>query len=140
MASSREDEARMEYLAEEPVYREKVQLMETGKNATYKIELPLPASQQAARVYDLAAKVLSRFNEKNRDYGDTSYALGVKGQYADMHRKMGKLKRGLWDGLELQQEGSEEILADLVGHALLTLDFLSFDGCFLSSEGEEPIA
>lgn len=65
---------------------------------------------------------LALFARKNRDYGSGSaYELGVQGQYSDIHRKMIKLKRAMWDGQELDFESTEEIIKDLISHLFLTL-------------------
>lgn len=67
------------------------------------------------------------FEEKNREYGagqqSSGSALGVKGQFADIWRKIGKLKTGIWDDNEsaLTSESVDEILLDLIGHCFLTL-------------------
>lgn len=107
-----------------PIEAEVMNSLSAEEEMEFLLTLPVPASDQALRVYLAAADTLEKFNEKNKDYGDTSYLLGVKGQFADMHRKMGKLKRALWDDIELNGEDEIEILRDLVGHALLTIDFL----------------
>ena len=68
---------------------------------------------------------LAVFQNKNRDYGSGSmYELGVRGQYSDIHRKMIKLKRAMWEGESLKFEGLEEIIGDLIGHLFLTLHML----------------
>jgi hypothetical protein len=65
---------------------------------------------------------LALFARKNRDYGSGSaYELGVRGQYSDIHRKMIKLKRAMWDGEQLDFEDTEEIIKDLISHLFLTL-------------------
>lgn len=65
---------------------------------------------------------LALFQRKNRDYGSGSaYELGVRGQYSDIHRKMIKLKRAMWDGEELDFEDTDEIIKDLISHLFLTL-------------------
>lgn len=66
------------------------------------------------------------FARKNADYGDGAKVLGVRGQYADINRKMLKLKRSLWDGETLEFENSEEVIMDLIGHLFLTLYMLNF--------------
>ena len=86
------------------------------------------ASPQGRRVIDIAAEALELFLEKNKGYGNTAYALGARGQYADMNRKMGKLKHTLWDGNEPVGEDIETMLMDMVGHTLLTIDFLRREG------------
>lgn len=68
---------------------------------------------------------LELFAKKNSDYGaGSAFELGVRGQYSDIHRKMIKLKRAMWDGEELKFEGSEEIIRDLIGHLFLTLHMM----------------
>lgn len=69
---------------------------------------------------------LRLFAAKNADYGDGAKVLGVRGQYADINRKMLKLKRSLWDGDQLQFEDSDEVIMDLIGHLFLTLDMIRF--------------
>lgn len=65
---------------------------------------------------------LAMFARKNRDYGSGSaYELGVRGQYSDIHRKMIKLKRAMWDGEQLDFENTDEIIKDLISHLFLTL-------------------
>lgn len=65
-----------------------------------------------------------RFMSKQRDYRDSADDLGAPGQYAELHRKMGKLKRALWDGEELVGEPAEEVLQDLIGHCFLAIRHL----------------
>ena len=70
---------------------------------------------------------LDLFIRKNREYGENAQTLGPKGQFADIWRKIAKLKTGLWEGKEdqLTSEGVDEILRDLIGHCLLTLSMRS---------------
>jgi hypothetical protein len=63
----------------------------------------------------------ARFAEKNVDYGDDANRLGTKGAFVDIYRKVGKLKRAIWDDQELRGEQPREILLDLVGHCFLTI-------------------
>ena len=65
------------------------------------------------------------FEQKTRDYGGTAYTLAEFGQFADMHRKMGKLYQAFVLKRELIGEQPVEIVEDLLGHCLLTLFFLS---------------
>lgn len=66
---------------------------------------------------------LELFISKNQEYGENAQTLGARGQFADIWRKIAKLKTGLWDGHEdrLKSEGVDEILRDLIGHCFLTL-------------------
>lgn len=75
----------------------------------------------------------ARFTEKSLDYGDAVNVLGARGQFADMHRKMGKLKRAMWDGENLTGEQPVEIVEDMIGHCFLTLYFLT-TGADLSAD------
>lgn len=81
-------------------------------------------SEQAQDVTAILIEALALFLEKNQGYGNTSEHLGARGQYADMHRKMGKLKHTLWDGNPAVGESIEEMCMDLIGHAALTINFL----------------
>jgi len=47
--------------------------------------------------------------------------LGIRGQYSDMHRKMRKLKKSMWEGEDLKGEQADEILSDLFGNILISL-------------------
>jgi hypothetical protein len=67
----------------------------------------------------------ARFTEKSVDYGDAVNELGAQGQFSDMHRKMGKLKRAMWNNEKLTGEQPIEILEDLIGHCFLSMYFLS---------------
>jgi len=68
-----------------------------------------------------------RLLHKSADYGEVFRELGVRGQYSDMHRKMHKLKKALWDGEQLKGEQPPEILSDLFGNILITLYLLEKD-------------
>jgi hypothetical protein len=75
--------------------------------------------------------VVKRMREKSADYnseGELPFephtVLGIKGQFADIWRKVWKLKKGLWDGTELKGEQPIEIIDDLIAHLLLTRDLL----------------
>ena len=65
------------------------------------------------------------FVRKSLHYGaNNPNVLGPAGQFADIWRKIGPLKRALWEGETLSQEGPDEICKDLIGHCLLTIDML----------------
>lgn len=64
------------------------------------------------------------FLRKNAGYGDMHQELGVKAQYVDIHRKVGKLRRGLWEGEDIGDEKPREVLLDLIGHCFLTIEIL----------------
>lgn len=97
------------------------------------------ATTQASAIFrEVLPSVLERFVRKNADYGNTAAFLGAKGQFADINPKFWKLKRALWDGQTLQGESLEEILADLVGHCLLTLYFLHLESASRKLENRRP--
>ena len=64
------------------------------------------------------------FREKNAGYGDMHQELGTKAQYVDLHRKIGKLRRALWEGQDIGAESAREVLLDLIGHAFLTIQLI----------------
>ena len=78
-------------------------------------------------------QMLELFIKKNSEYGSgeqsSGTALGSRGQYADIWRKIGKLKIGLWDDNEeqLTTESVDEILRDLIGHCFLALQLREFE-------------
>jgi hypothetical protein len=69
-----------------------------------------------------------RFRSKSSDYGDVFLDLGMAGQYSDMHRKMHKLKKFMWEGQRLKGEPPTEILEDLIGNALISLYLIHYVG------------
>lgn len=85
-------------------------------------------TKQFARILvGIVPEVLQRFAEKNAEYGNNANRdLGIKAQFVDIHRKMIKLRRALWDDepQALKSEPVEEVIGDLVAHLLLTLDML----------------
>lgn len=89
------------------------------------ISLPMPQSEQGMRCIVIAERALERFIQRNKDYGDEARVLGLKGQYSDLNRKIIKLKRIMWDDVEPVNESLEEILQDLLGNILLTLDMMN---------------
>lgn len=86
-------------------------------------------SQAFQRIlHGLLPEWVAQFRAKNADYSgagaEPHKVLGVQGQFADIWRKIWKLKKALWDGQTLAGEQPEEILRDLIGHCFLTLDLL----------------
>lgn len=71
---------------------------------------------------------LNGFERKSRDYNtgvnENHKALGTKGQFADVWRKIGKLKKALWDDVPLEGEQPLEIIDDLISHLFLTRDLI----------------
>lgn len=73
---------------------------------------------------EMIPELRQKFLAASADYGDAFKELGLAGQYSDMHRKMKKLKRAMWDGVPLTRESAEEVLGDLFGHILISLYLL----------------
>jgi hypothetical protein len=87
------------------------------------------------RIVDrLIPEFISHQQQKAKDYNgslpgfpdgfENADVLGVKGQFAEIWRKIWKLKKGMWDGEQLVNEGVREILMDLIGHCFLAIDML----------------
>lgn len=86
---------------------------------------------ESDQLHDILAEhlpdMLELFIKKNAEYGSGEQSsgtyLGARGQFADIWRKIGKLKIGLWDGNEdqLTTESVDEILRDMIGHCFLAL-------------------
>jgi hypothetical protein len=78
----------------------------------------------------------TQFLDKNSDYNTASSThglapviepadvLGVAGQFAEIWRKIWKLKKAMWDGNVLAFEQPREVLLDLIGHCFLAIDML----------------
>lgn len=87
---------------------------------------------------ELAKRILSQhlpvamehFLQRNAEYGEESHVLGIKGQYADINRKVIKLKRYLWDDVAVPEgaESIETIAGELIGHLLILIDELRTEG------------
>ncbi len=82
------------------------------------------SSNNEQRIID---EIVKLFHQKHKDYGDMRNDLGIQAQYVDIHRKVGKLRKALWDGVELTGEQPREIMLDLIGHLLLTIDMIDRD-------------
>lgn len=74
---------------------------------------------------DLLREWAAYFIEASQHYGDDNAdVLGLAGQYADIWRKIGPLKRALWDGEKLARETPRKILMDLIGHCFLAIEMI----------------
>lgn len=76
--------------------------------------------------------MIQMFRSKARDYASddmffTADFLGSRGQFAELWRKVGKLKRCMWDDKDMQHEQVDEILSDLFGHVMLAMDYVTAD-------------
>lgn len=71
-------------------------------------------------------EAMEHFLQRNAEYGEEAHVLGIKGQYADINRKVIKLKRYLWDDVPVPPgaESIEMISQELIGHLLILIDEL----------------
>lgn len=75
----------------------------------------------------IATTAFLKFAEAYAEYGDSSKdETGLAGQWADLYRKVMKLKAPLWAGQKgrLTREDETQVLQDLIGHALLALKMI----------------
>jgi hypothetical protein len=79
-------------------------------------------------INQILPEAVKRFRSKSSDYGDVFRELGLAGQYSDMHRKMHKLRKVMWEGHELKGEPPKEILQDLIGNVLISLYLIDYVG------------
>lgn len=89
------------------------------------IPLNMPLTDKA---YDILHgplwQAVQLFVRNNNEYGEEgANQLGLGGQYADINRKVLKLKRVMWDreSAEGWREKPDEIMMDLIGHLLLSI-------------------
>lgn len=82
-------------------------------------------------IRDLLPEFAEHQRIKAKDYNgslvpgiENADVLGTRGQYAELWRKMAKLKKALWDGEALVGEQPREILLDFIGHCFLAIDML----------------
>lgn len=82
-------------------------------------------NSQARRCVDIAEDAINLFVAKSDGYGDDQeFDLGAKAQFSEMNKKYKKLKHILWEGNPAVGEDVEEVLMDLIGHTLLTIDYV----------------
>lgn len=85
-----------------------------------------PPHAQAERVCNIFDEAQLLYKTKAQGYGESDGDdLGVKGQYADMHRKWKRLKAHMWEGKPWAdgEESFEEVLMDFMGHIAMTIEF-----------------
>lgn len=95
------------------------------------LRIGMPADRIPPHTQELlqgpVVEALKRFITRNVEYGETADALGSRGQYADINRKVGKLKRLMWDKNVPEwsiSEPTKEVLEDLIGHCILSLYYI----------------
>lgn len=91
-----------------------------------RIQLPDGLSTETAAYIlgGLLPQWAAMWQEKHKDYGEHANDLGAPGQYAELHRKIGKLRRAMWEGEELVSEPAREVAMDMIGHLFLAIMFL----------------
>jgi len=81
---------------------------------------------QAQRIIaEIIPSFVDGFIEASLHYGpNNANVLGPAGQFSDIWRKIGPLRRALWEGESLHRESPEQICLDLIGHLMMTIDML----------------
>lgn len=102
-----------------------------GKTETIVIRIDFPPTEQAAGIFkEQLPEWINNFMIKNAEYAgvngsgeevNNSKFLGAKGQFADIWRKIWKLKSAIWDGKIMNFESPREMLGDVIGHSFLTI-------------------
>lgn len=78
-----------------------------------------PTTKEAIDILErILPECIALYLRKNKDYGESDDDLGIRGDFADMHRKWKKLRRSMWDGQALKDESTREVLIDMIGHCL----------------------
>jgi ABC-type cobalt transport system substrate-binding protein len=87
------------------------------------------SDRHAQQRHNIAHRVIPAtiglFFQKNEDYGSGSDEFGAKAQVIDIGRKYKKIKAAIWDGVELEGEGLEEVCKDMIGHLLILLESMT---------------
>jgi hypothetical protein len=98
-----------------------------GANVTILLGYPTVSPRTMAILQGPVPDAVRLFVKRNREYGDNANVLGPKGQFADIWRKVSKLKNIMWDesvATEDITESPEEIMMDLIGHCLLGIQMI----------------
>lgn len=97
--------------------------MNIDKQGKISVPSDLMFKTESAReiVTELIPEWIEYFLPKNADYGDFHHELGSKAQFVDIWRKARKMKNAIWDDQEMNHEGADEILKDMIGHCFLAL-------------------
>jgi hypothetical protein len=88
-----------------------------------------PETDLARRIMEVhLPEAVDHFLGRNAEYGDDDdFDLGVSGQYVDISRKVQKLKRRWWDNEDVPEDAESDkvIVMELIGHLLMSLDYLA---------------
>lgn len=61
---------------------------------------------------------------RREDYRDAFMALGSKGQFSEIWRKVAKLKNSVWDGNNLNGETPDQIALEIIPHCAMMIYLL----------------
>lgn len=98
---------------------------EVSKPTMFRVPSDEPSRLSA--ISEICMASWEKFAEAYAEYGDgAADETALAGQWADLYRKINKLKRSMWagDNTYLTRESAATILHDLVGHAWLALEML----------------
>lgn len=67
---------------------------------------------------------------KNEDYGDSSFDLGLKGNFVHLWDKVKRLRQLVWEGKEakVKDEKIRDTLMDIAGYGVLGVKILEKEG------------
>lgn len=95
---------------------------------TVSVRFEMPPEARTDQMDAILSRVLPRllrhFAVKHAEYGpQLDDDLGAPGHFADISRKMKKLRRYLWDGVKVPPgaESVQQIMEEMVGHLLFAL-------------------
>ena len=105
-------------------------VVDRSEAGTVRITVPVGAIQ-TTQATDIMGRVLPEFIlmflEKNRKYAKVGNALGSRGVFPDIHRKVMLLKDRIWDGSDAVGEPTREVAMDLLGHLLLMIHMMDME-------------
>lgn len=101
------------------------------------IQIQDDAPEQVREVLKDFQHFIELFTNRSKEYGNHAFVLGSRGQFADISRKMGKMRTAIWDGQPEKLKGEDiyEVMNDLIGHCFLTIQCLRKEGF-----EEKPVA
>lgn len=104
-----------------------VSVMESVRSIHIDLGRAVPHEQCEFILTGPLTDAIQLFVRRQAEYGEEAGELGSMGQYADINRKVRKLKRLMWDKSvpeDAISEDAEQVCMDLIGHLLLSIQFL----------------
>lgn len=100
------------------------------KYTEHTVQIQDDAPEQVQEVLKDFQHFIELFTNRSKEYGNHAFVLGARGQFADISRKMGKMRTAIWDGQPEKLKGEDiyEVMNDLIGHCFLTLQCLRKEG------------